>query len=83
MTIPDDTLQAVEAAAKASGKSVSAWVADAADVAAVRAAAARFRAALAANPADAAEHRDAVEFALANGRKAMQRAVERLEADAA
>jgi hypothetical protein len=70
VTLPDESMRAVTAAASAAGKSVSAWVAAAADAAATRDAAARFRAALAGNPAAAAEHDEALRLALDNGRRA-------------
>jgi hypothetical protein len=54
-------------------------VAEAADAAAVRAAGTRFRAALAPNRAAAADHDDAVRFALASGRRTMQAAVTQFE----
>lgn len=79
VTIPDGSLAAVEAAARAAGKSVSAWVAEAADAAAVRDAALRFHAALAADPDSAREHVTARDYARAAGRRARGRAAARAE----
>lgn len=83
VTIPDGAQHAIEDAARHAGKSVSAWVAEAASAAAVRAAAARFQAALATNPADAAEYREALTFAHEAGRRAMRAASAREEGAAA
>jgi hypothetical protein len=79
VTIPDGSLPAVEAAAHAAGKSVSAWVAEAADSAAVRDAAQRFRAALGASSELTVEHDAAREHARAAGRRARTRAAARAE----
>lgn len=79
VTIPDEVQRAIEEAARQAGKSVSAWVAEAASAAAVRAAASRFNAALAASPADAAEYREALAFAHQAGRRAMRAVAAREE----
>jgi hypothetical protein len=71
VTLPDSALPEVEAAAQAAGKSVSAYMAAAATAAARRDAAARFRAALAANPEARAEHDEAVAVSLAYGRRTL------------
>jgi hypothetical protein len=69
VTIPEDAFPAFEAAAKAADRTVAAWVAEVADAAAVRAAAIRYRAALAADPDLAADRDDVQRFTLGAGRR--------------